>query len=155
MGEVQAQLAQVGIQAGIEIMDIGTMNARVKEQNESPDLDEPGTFDMMTWSWYDPDILYALWHTPGAYRGYTSPELDAILDQTRVLTDLNARKAKVQEAFRYLLENAIHVPLYTPGWEWVFAVRPEVSASSMAGVADASTTGNFSMRPRITATSRA
>ena len=88
--------------------------------------------DMMTWSWYDPDILYALWHTPGAYRGYTSPELDAILDATRVLTDADERKAKVQEAFRYLLENAIHVPLYTPGWEWVFAVRPEVSGFKVA-----------------------
>ena len=45
---------------------------------------------MMTWSWYDPDILYALWHSPGAYRGYTSPELDAMLEKTRVLTDPRA-----------------------------------------------------------------
>ncbi len=73
------------------------------------------------------DILYALWHSPGAYRGYTSPELDAMLEETRVLTDPQARKAKVQEVFKYLLENGIHIPLYTPGWEWVFAVRPEVT----------------------------
>lgn len=127
----QAQLAEVGIKASIEIMDIGSLNARVRQENETT-TGTRGSMDMMTWSWYDPDILYALWHTPGAYRGYTSPELDAILDQTRVLTDLNARKAKVQEAFRYLLENAIHVPLYTPGWEWVFAVRPEVSGFKVA-----------------------
>lgn len=55
---------------------------------------------------------------------YTLPELVALLDETRVLTDTDARKAKVQKVFKYLLENAIHVPLYTPGWEWVFAVRP-------------------------------
>lgn len=121
----QAQLAEVGIKASIEIMDIGSLNARVRQENETTE-GTTGSMDMMTWSWYDPDILYALWHTPGAYRGYTSPELDAILDETRVLTDLDARKAKVQEAFAYLLSNAIHVPLYTPGWEWVFAVRPEV-----------------------------
>ena len=30
----QAQLAQVGIEADIEIMDIGTMNARVRQENE-------------------------------------------------------------------------------------------------------------------------
>ena len=30
------------------------------------------------------------------------------------------------------LENAIHVPLYTPGWEWVFAVRPEVEGFFVA-----------------------
>ena len=36
------------------------------------------------------------------------------------------------EVFKYLLENAIHVPLYTPGWEWVFAVRPEVEGFFVA-----------------------
>lgn len=132
LGEVfQAQLAEVGIKATIEIMDIGSLNARVRQENENTE-GTTGSMDMMTWSWYDPDILYALWHTPGAYRGYTSPELDAILDDTRVLTDPDARKAKVQEAMKYLLENAIHVPLYTPGWEWVFAVRPEVEGFKVA-----------------------
>lgn len=50
----QNQLAQVGIKAEIEIMDIGTMNARVRQQNETTDESTPGTFDMMTWGWYDP-----------------------------------------------------------------------------------------------------
>ncbi|MEM9812789.1 MAG: ABC transporter substrate-binding protein [Pseudomonadota bacterium] len=127
----QAQLAEVGIKASIEIMDIGSLNARVRQENETTE-GTTGSMDMMTWSWYDPDILHALWHSPGAYRGYTSPELDAILAETRVLTDPDARKAKVQEAFKYLLENAIHVPLYTPGWEWVFAVRPEVEGFFVA-----------------------
>jgi peptide/nickel transport system substrate-binding protein len=48
----QSQLAQVGIQVAIEIMDIGTMNARVREQNEMKE-GGPGTFDMMTWGWYE------------------------------------------------------------------------------------------------------
>lgn len=127
----QAQLADVGVKAEIEIMDIGSLNARVRQENETTEGTR-GSMDMMTWSWYDSDILHALWHTPGAYRGYTSPELDAILAETRLLTEPEARKAKVQEAFRYLLENAIHVPLYTPGWEWVFAVRPEVEGFKVA-----------------------
>jgi peptide/nickel transport system substrate-binding protein len=122
----QAQLAQVGINVGIEIMDIGTMNARVREQNESPDDPSPGTFDMMTWSWYDPDILYALWHSPGAYSGYTSPELDAMLELTRTTIDPEGRREAVHNVIQYLMENAVHIGLYTPGWEWVFAVRPEV-----------------------------
>ena len=132
LGEVfQAQLAEVGIKATIEIMDIGSMNARVRQENENTE-GSTGSMDMMTWSWYDPDILYALWHTPGAYRGYTSTELDGLLDDTRILTDTNARKAKVQEVMKYLLENAIHVPLYTPGWEWVFAVSPKVEGFKVA-----------------------
>ncbi|MGR3781945.1 MAG: ABC transporter substrate-binding protein [Albimonas sp.] len=123
----QAQLAQVGIQAGIEIMDIGTMNARVKAQNEDATSEEPGTFDMMTWSWYDPDILYQLWHSPGAYSGFSTPELDAMLEETRTTIEPEARLEKVQAVIRYLMENAVHIGLYSPGWEWVFAVRPEVS----------------------------
>ncbi|SHG61876.1 peptide/nickel transport system substrate-binding protein [Kaistia soli DSM 19436] len=126
----QAQLAEVGIKADIEMMDIGTMNARVRQENETPT--GKGSMDMMTWSWYDPDILYALWHSPGAYRGFTSPELDKMLDETRVLTEPEARKAKVQEVFKYLLENGIHIPLYTPGWEWVFAERPTVEGFHVA-----------------------
>jgi len=121
----QAQLAQVGIEAAIEIMDIGTMNARVKEQNEIKE-GGPGTFDMMTWGWYDPDILYALWHSPGAYSGFQTPELDAMLEKTRITIEPDARLKAVQEVIKYLMENAVHVGLYTPGWEWVFAVRPEV-----------------------------
>ncbi len=126
----QAQLAEVGIKADIEMMDIGTMNARVRQENET--AEGKGSMDMMTWSWYDPDILYALWHSPGAYRGYTTPELDAMLEKTRVLTDPDERKAAVQAVFKVLLEDGIHIPLYTPGWEWVFAVRPEVEGFHVA-----------------------
>ena len=122
----QNQLAQVGIKVNIEIMDIGSMNARVKQENEMRDTGKPGTFDMMTWSWYDPDILYALWHSPGAYSGYNSPELDAMLEKTRTTIDPDERLKVVQDVIKYLMENAIHIGLYSPGWEWVFAVRPEV-----------------------------
>ena len=122
----QAQLAQIGVKVGIEIMDIGTMNARVKEQNEMTDATTPGTFDMMTWGWYDPDILYALWHSPGAYSGFQTPELDAMLEKTRTTIDEGERLEAVQDVIAYLMDNAVHVGLYTPGWEWVFAVRPEV-----------------------------
>jgi len=126
----QAQLAEVGVKADIQIMDIGSMNARVRQENESPKT--RGSFDMMTWSWFDPDILYALWHSPGAYRGYTSPALDKMLDETRVLTDPAARLEKVHEVIAYLMEHAIDVGLYTPGWEWVFAVRPQVTGFHVA-----------------------
>jgi len=122
----QAQLAQVGIKAKIEIMDIGTMNGRVKEQNEMKDDPSPGTFDMMTWSWYDPDILYQLWHSPGAYSGFQNAELDKMLEETRTTIEPAARLEKVQAVIKYLMENAVHIGLYSPGWEWVFAVRPEV-----------------------------
>jgi peptide/nickel transport system substrate-binding protein len=120
----QNQLAQVGIETEIETMDIGTMNARVKQENEK--TDGQSTFDMMGWAWYDPDILHQLWHSPGAYSGYQTPELDALLNETRTTVDPEARLAAVQEAQQYLLENAVHVPLYTPGWLWIYTTRSEV-----------------------------
>ena len=120
----QNQLKQVGIEADIETMDIGTLNARVKQENETDS--GQGTFDMMGWAWYDPDILHQLWHSPGAYNGYQSPELDALLNETRTTVDSDARLAAVQEAQEYLLENAVHVPLYTPGWLWIYTTRAEV-----------------------------
>ena len=126
----QSQLADVGIKAKIEIMDIGTMNARVRQENENPT--GPGSMDMMTWSWYDPDILYALWHSPGAYRGFTSPELDAMLDKTRVLAHPKEREKAVDDVMAYLLDHSIHIPLYTPGWEWVFAVPTAVTGFHVA-----------------------
>ncbi|ESA32409.1 abc transporter substrate-binding protein [Leptolyngbya sp. Heron Island J] len=120
----QNQLQQVGIETEIETMDIGTMNARVKQENET--TDGQSTFDMMGWAWYDPDILHQLWHSPGAYSGYQTPELDALLAKTRTTVDPEARLAAVQDAQKYLLENAVHVPLYTPGWLWIYTTRSEV-----------------------------
>ncbi|MGG6292890.1 ABC transporter substrate-binding protein [Leptolyngbya sp. AN02str] len=120
----QSQLAQVGIDAQLETMDIGTLNARVKQENEK--TSGPSTFDLMDWAWFDPDILYQLWHSPGAYSGYQSPELDAMLEQTRTTVDQEERRAAVNDVMEYLLTNAVHVPLYTPGSLWVYATRSNV-----------------------------
>ena len=116
----QNQLKQVGIDASIEVMDIGTLNARVKQENNK--ADGPGFMDLMGWTWFDPDVLYLLWHSPGAYDGYNTPELDALLEDTRTTVQADARKAKVQEVFKVLLTEAVHVPVYTPGWLWMYAV---------------------------------
>jgi peptide/nickel transport system substrate-binding protein len=120
----QSQLAQVGIDARLETMDIGTLNARVKQENER--TTGTSTFDMMDWAWFDPDILYQLWHSPGAYSGYQSDELDALLETTRTTVDPDERQAAVEEVMEYLLTNAVHIPLYTPGSLWVYATRQEV-----------------------------
>lgn len=120
----QSQLAQVGIDARLETMDIGTLNARVKQENER--TTGTSTFDMMDWAWFDPDILHQLWHSPGAYSGYQSDELDALLQETRTTIDPNERQEAVEEVMEYLLTNAVHIPLYTPGSLWVYATRQEV-----------------------------
>lgn len=120
----QNQLAQVGVDASIEVMDIGTLNARVKQENNK--AEGPGTLDLMGWTWFDPDVLYLLWHSPGAYDGYNDPELDALLEKTRTTVDRDAREKVVQQVMKHLLENAVHVPVYTPGWLWMYATRAEL-----------------------------
>lgn len=119
----QNQLKQVGIDASIEVMDIGTLNARVKTENNK--TEGPGFMDLMGWTWFDPDVLYLLWHSPGAYEGYTHPDLDALLDRTRVTVDTDERRGIVQDVFRHLLTHAVHVPVYTPGWLWMYAVSAD------------------------------
>lgn len=121
----QFQLAEVGIDATIETMDIGTLNARVKQENEM--TEGKGSFNLMGWSWYDPDILYNLWHSPGAYSGYSSPELDSLLEQTRTTVDADARLELVNQVQEELLSKAVQVPVYTPGWNWLYAIRKDVS----------------------------
>jgi peptide/nickel transport system substrate-binding protein len=134
----QGQLAEVGIKANLETMDIGSLNARVKQENERKT--GVSTFDLMDWAWFDPDILHQLWHSPGAYSGYQSPELDALLDKTRTTVDPVARQKAVNAAMAYLLEKAVHVPLYTPdpsgcmlpGGRWrAIKLAPLTAPSSM------------------------
>ena len=116
----QNQLKQVGIDAKIQMMDIGTLNARVKQENNTKTGE--GFMDLMGWTWFDPDLLYLLWHSPGAYDGYTSPHLDKLLEDTRTTVDPKKRAEIVHEVFKILLTKAVHVPVYTPGWNWLYAV---------------------------------
>lgn len=120
----QNMLSQVGIEASIEVMDIGTLNARVKTENNNQD--GPGTMDLMGWTWFDPDVLYLLWHSPGAYDGYTDPKLDQMLEATRTTVKQEERLDAVRGAMAHLLENAVHVPVYTPGWLWMYAATDEL-----------------------------
>lgn len=120
---IQNMLKQVAINASIEVMDIGTLNARDTQENNK--TDGPGYMDLMGWTWFDPDLLYLLWHSPGAYEGFHTPELDVLLEKSRTTVDPEGREAVVKEAFKILLEEAGQVPIYTPGWLWLYAVSAE------------------------------
>lgn len=120
----QTQLEEVGIKTNLETMDIGTLNARIKQENSQTEGN--GIIDMMGWSWYDPDFLYTLWHSPGWMGGYHSDELDKLLTEMRTATNLEERQEKVIEVQKYLLENAVMIPLYSPGWMWSYVSSSEV-----------------------------
>jgi peptide/nickel transport system substrate-binding protein len=123
---IQNQLNQVGFEVKLETMDIGSLSARVKAENTTTEGN--GFFDMMGWAWFDPDILYALFHSPGWVEGFSSPELDTMLEDQRTITDRDERLAKIDEIQQYILENAAMVPLFSPGWNWIL-----VSPTSVQG----------------------
>ena len=125
----QNQLTQVGFAPSIEVMDIGTLNARVTQENQK--TDGAGTIDLMGWTWFDPDILYLLWRSPGAYEGYNNPDLDALLDRTRTTVVPEDRLVVVQGVMSHLLEEAVHVPIYSPGWLWMYATRAELEGFTL------------------------
>ena len=120
----QAQLREVGIETEIDLMDISTLNARVKLENQRKT--GRGSMDMMGWAWYDPDILYALWRSPGAYEGYSHPELDEWLETMRTTTDPEQRMESIQDVQAHLLQQAVVIPVYTPGWLWIYATTSDV-----------------------------
>jgi peptide/nickel transport system substrate-binding protein len=127
---LQDQLNAVGFDVTLETMDIGTLNARVKQENTSPE--GQGFLDMMGWAWFDPDILYALFHSPGWVDGYSDPALDALLEEQRVTTDRDERLAKIDEIQQFVLEQGGMVPLYSPGWNWILAAQSSVQGFQFA-----------------------
>lgn len=127
---IQNQLNQVGFEVSLETMDIGSLNARVKAENNTAEGN--GFFDMMGWAWFDPDILYALFHSPGWVDGFSSPELDAMLEEQREITDRDERLAKIDEIQQYILEQGAMVPLFSPGWNWILASPTSVQGLQFA-----------------------
>ncbi|MDE5069868.1 MAG: ABC transporter substrate-binding protein, partial [Trichodesmium sp. St4_bin8_1] len=55
---------------------------------------------------------------PGWMGGYHSDELDKLLTEMRTATNSKKQQEKVVEVQKYLLNNAVMVPLYSPGWMW-------------------------------------
>ncbi len=63
----------------------------------------------------DPDgLLYILFHSKGFANttGYSNPKLDALLDEARGLSDVDARKPIYSQAQRILVEDLPNLPLF-------------------------------------------
>ncbi len=127
---VQNQLNEVGFDVKLETMDIGTLNARVKQENDTKE--GGGFFDMMGWAWQDPDILYALFHSPGWVDGYSDPALDKMLEEQRRTTDPTKRLALIDQIQQFILDHAAMVPLYSPGWNWILASQSNIKGFQFA-----------------------
>ena len=112
IGEILAeQLAQVGIGTEKRSYEWGTFYADIKK----------GNFQTFTLSWVgitDPDIFHYIFHSSnqppnGANRGrYINPEIDALIDKTRIETDPEIRKALFFRIQEILARDLVYVGLW-------------------------------------------
>jgi peptide/nickel transport system substrate-binding protein len=115
-------LAQVGINAEIEVVDyatyIGQRWAGV-EYTAAVGLQTP---------FQEPDEwLYAQYHTDGSRNWWniSDPELDAMVEEQRTILDEDERIAQIQDTQRWMLEN-LQNPLQVWGYDTEVIVGPTV-----------------------------
>ncbi len=111
-----SQLDEVGVDVKIRTLDFATW---LDEQGK-------GNFDVFMLGWLgniDPDEYYYAQHHSGGsfnFHGYDNPEVDQLLDDARVETDNDARKALYDQIAEVIVDDASYVYLYNPdvvqGW---------------------------------------
>lgn len=118
---IQAQLADIGINAEIEVLDF----AAVREQASAGDYDILVT----RYNWNDPDLLrlYLSAESISApnYYFYDNPELDALTTAAQSEYDTDARFALYTDAQRIVIEQLPWIPLYMPITKVVYTDRLE------------------------------
>ncbi|HLT95378.1 MAG TPA: ABC transporter substrate-binding protein [Acidimicrobiia bacterium] len=107
---IASQLEPLGVTVEIDDVDFSTWLDRQGQ----------GDFDAFMLSWIgniDPDdFYYAQHHSEGGFnfQGYSNPEVDALLEEARVETDQDARKALYDQAAEMIVDDASYIYLYNP-----------------------------------------
>lgn len=116
---IQAQLAEVGISANLEVMEVATLLARLTDDNQSQ-------IDLMSWGWSEADLLYMMTSGSsqfGLYQEY-SPEYKEQVTAARQTSDLDERAQHYFEAMKIALADVAVVPLWSAVTAW--GTRAEV-----------------------------
>ncbi|MBO8141524.1 MAG: ABC transporter substrate-binding protein [Firmicutes bacterium] len=114
---LQAQLAEAGIRLELEPFAYATMRERlgagefdIAVGNWTPDFADPYMF--MNY-WFDSDFG----GLPGNRSFYSNPEVDRLIRQAAVMTDIRERTRLYQEAQRIVVDEAAYVYLYQQGYQ--------------------------------------
>nr|WP_228434336.1 ABC transporter substrate-binding protein [Natrarchaeobaculum aegyptiacum] len=99
---LQGQLADVGVDLEITVLEYGTMLDTVSQGDFDAYLTSWGTL------WYpDPDRLADMFHSEGdLYHGYENETVDALLEEARELDDREQRRDRYHEVQSIVLEDA-------------------------------------------------
>jgi peptide/nickel transport system substrate-binding protein len=100
---ISGQLAAVGIQMSIEVLDLGTRTARDRASDYEMNLANMGFMTPDTDS-----TVYWTYHTGtvGATCNYSNPTVDKLLDDARLEADPNKRAQMYQSVLKIVLEDA-------------------------------------------------
>jgi peptide/nickel transport system substrate-binding protein len=107
---LQDMYGALGAEIEIQLAEIGLRYAAVMS----------GDYDMTieSWGWAEAQLMYIMFHSDmlGAYNfsHLDNPELDQLLDATLTTMDHEKRQQWVDEAQRYIVEQAYLITLYTP-----------------------------------------
>jgi peptide/nickel transport system substrate-binding protein len=114
---IQANLKDVGIDVDVRLTDFGTMSAEMPKAQFD--------FDLMRWTWPEPNILSLLFKTPGWRQLYADSELDAALDRADTTMNAARRLDLVKQVQVTILQKAIVVPILTDWLMFAAAGRLE------------------------------
>lgn len=113
---IQAQLADVGIDVKINLMEAGTFLAVGVEGDQN--------FDFNRTTWDEPVILSRTLEGGGNFKNFESSELDELLETSATTLDWEKRQEILDQANQLVLEQALAIPLLTDFD--VFLVRSNV-----------------------------
>ncbi|MEW6524281.1 MAG: ABC transporter substrate-binding protein [Bacillota bacterium] len=123
---VQAQLAKVGVDAKLDIIEFGT----------ALDMAYRGDFDISIMGWGTPTLdgdytMYALMHSDnwgpaGNWGFYRNDEVDRLIVEARTTTDIKVREAAYHRASALILQDA----------PWIFSHHPMVAYAKRSTLKD-------------------
>ena len=99
---IQANLKDVGIDVDVKLTDFGTLSAEMPKAQFD--------FDLMRWTWPEPNILSLLFKTPGWRQLYADSELDTVLDRADTTMNAARRLDMVKQAQVMILQKADRHP---------------------------------------------
>lgn len=119
---IQAQLRNFGIQMEIKPTDFTTVISDLKAGNYQ--------VSYIGYAYASPDIVYIWFHSENIGTGLTlsqnnSPELDALIDESRSNPDLDRRLELYMEIQKWIIDHALHVPLYEAST--TYGLRPRIA----------------------------
>ncbi len=112
---LQSQLGEVGFKINLEVLDIGTMIARLPENAHN--------MDVLGYGWPEADILYVMADSAWGVGNYNPTDYMELISQARKTADLEERKSLYFEAQKIALEDVMAVPLWTTLTVWMTSCR--------------------------------